>query len=74
MPGSKVYINKFEKETAIISSKTPTILARALMDIVFTKDALATCSLKGQKSNGRGGSENEKRPGLNQAGVDAIVG
>ena len=70
--GSKIYANKFELKTAKLKTKNQNELARALMKIIFTDEALIKCSLTGQRA--KGSNQNDARPGLCEKGVDAILG
>lgn len=65
-------MNKFEVLKAKEKCKNPNELARALMRIVFTEDALKNCSMTGKKAKGIGKTDNVK-PGLNENGVEAIL-
>lgn len=70
--GSNIFVNKVERENAKSTSRTPNILARALMNIVFKEEALNMCTLKGQKPNGKG-ANSEARAGLFYPGVETIL-
>lgn len=62
---SGIYINKNSLTNAVNTNNKQTTLARALMQAVFTDEALKTCTLRGKSG---------KRPGLDQDGVNAILG
>lgn len=62
----KVYVSEFAKENALAKSTSPNKLARALLDIVFTEEALKLCNTTGKN----GAFENRKM--LHQKGMRAI--
>ena len=67
--GSRIYVNVFDLKTALTVAKSNSELARDLLPLVFTEDALSKCSLGGAlASNGA-----TRRPGLNKRGVNGII-
>ena len=71
--GSNVFVRKFALDNVKNTCNRHTLLARALLDLVFTDEALSKCSVRGKKANNKG-STSDVRPGLYQAGVDAVLG
>ena len=71
--GSNVFVSKFALENVKDTCKRHILLARALLDLVFTDEALSKCSVRGKKANNKG-STSDVRPGLYQPGVDAVLG
>ncbi|XP_046407646.1 uncharacterized protein LOC124172272 [Ischnura elegans] len=69
---SEILVNAANLRMTSNSSTSATMLARGLLELTFTKDALQNCSIRGRSSNGRG-SNNEKREALFQPGVNAII-
>ncbi|XP_046407942.1 uncharacterized protein LOC124172541 [Ischnura elegans] len=69
---SEIFVNAANLRMTSNSSTSATMLARGLLELTFTKDALQNCSIRGRSSNGRG-SNNEKREALFQPGVNAII-
>ena len=66
-------MNKDELED-ILEAKTTkraAILGRKLLDAVFTKEAMTSCSLRGGEP--KGPKKGECRPGLDKNGVDTII-
>lgn len=68
-PGSKIYVSSYQLNNTKDTSSDQKVLARNLLDCVFTETALQTCSLAG------GAANNTKGPkGLHPKGVEAILG
>lgn len=70
MDGSGIVVNTFELQSVTSEAKTQTVLARDLLELVFTEEALKTCSLSGGLTK----KGEPARPGLNPTGVNAILG
>lgn len=71
MPGSSTYVPTAAL-IGLMKNKSATSLARCLLGIVFTDEALLTCSVRGNKSRGTGKTD-ILRPGLDQQAVNAII-
>ncbi|XP_049267733.1 uncharacterized protein LOC125756819 [Rhipicephalus sanguineus] len=71
-PGSSVFVEQRALQAIRNSAKTPTAMARGLLAAVFTRHALLTCSIKGQKAKGMY-KPLAQRPSLHPAGIDAIL-
>lgn len=63
LKGSCIYISRKFLNNAVRYNYKQTTLARALMNGVFTKEALSTCTIRGTGP----------RPGLCQEGVETIL-
>lgn len=70
---SKVYILK-EDLLSAKQAKSPTAYGRKLLDGVFTKYAIVTCSVGGNPATGKGKNLVEVRPALEEKGILAIIG
>lgn len=75
--GSGIFIKGYALKNIQETQLKQTCFARALMKVVFKKDALAICSLSGRSSskstkNNKISSEDGK-PGLYEEGVNAII-
>lgn len=57
---------------ALLHAQKPSLLVRQLMDILFTADEMARCSVTGKGSNKKIGQA--IRPGLDAAKVSAVLG
>ena len=62
-------MQRFKLDSITDTATTPNILARDLMELVFTKEALAKCTL-GEADPKKG---TERRPGLFPDGVEATL-
>ncbi|CAN8003436.1 unnamed protein product, partial [Ixodes hexagonus] len=71
MPGSSTYVPQ-DALIGIMKNKSPTSLARCLLGMVFTDEALLTCSVRGNRCKTTGKSD-AGRPGLDQKAVNAII-
>lgn len=61
---SGIYVNKKFLTNALKYNYKQTTLARSLMDGVFKKEALSSCTIRGKSEN---------RPGLHQDAVETIL-
>ncbi|KAL3222187.1 hypothetical protein MRX96_028923 [Rhipicephalus microplus] len=71
-PGSSIFVEARALQAVLHSAKTSTALARGLLPAVFNKQALLTCSMKGQKAKGAH-KPVAQRPPLHAAAIDAIL-
>ncbi|KAH7968482.1 hypothetical protein HPB52_008930 [Rhipicephalus sanguineus] len=71
-PGFSVFVEQRALQAIRNSAKTPTAMARGLLAAVFSRHALLTCSIKGQKAKGIY-KPLAQRPPLHPAGIDAIL-
>ena len=62
--GLGVYVPAHQLLAATRAAKSASSLVRQLMDIVFTKEELSTCSVRGKGA----------RPGLPQQKLEAVIG
>ncbi|KAL1422510.1 hypothetical protein MTO96_022026 [Rhipicephalus appendiculatus] len=72
-PGASVFVEQRALHAIQTAAKTPTATARGLLTAVYTRHALLTCSMKGQKAKGLH-KPMAQRPPLHAAGIDAIFG
>lgn len=66
MPHIRIYVNEFALANAVEDSSFPNTLARAMLDVLFTKEALRICS-----ATKKDGALEERRM-LHQDGMNAI--
>lgn len=71
--GSNIFVDHQALRTIETGAQTPPAMARGLPTAVFSRQALLTCSLKGQKAKGLH-KPAVQRPPLHAAGIDAILG
>ena len=72
IPGKNIYVNKdFVKN--VRKHTTITAIARVLMDEVFTKEAMITCSLLGKPARSKGSANITVRTALDSLGVETII-
>ncbi|KAJ8664228.1 hypothetical protein QAD02_006003 [Eretmocerus hayati] len=73
--GSNIYVDKYGLGSVLekVTDMSPTSLARKLMDLVFTQEALLNCSLTGRVAGGYKPKEYTVRPGLHQGAREAIL-
>ncbi|KAJ8670500.1 hypothetical protein QAD02_001759 [Eretmocerus hayati] len=73
--GSNIYVDKYGLGSVLekVTGMSPTSLARKLMDLVFTQEALLNCSLTGRVAGGYKPKEYTVRPGLHQGAREAIL-
>lgn len=74
MPGTDIYVSKAELSTIQRNAKGQSQMARQLLDAIYTREALRTCSLGGKKAKGLGKGDTHPRPGLHQGARTALLG
>ena len=68
--GSKIYVYDAALQKAKKAALSQTVLSRHLLQIMFKKEALHTCSIRGIKKS----RDDEGRLALHSGAVNAILG